>query len=172
MSKKPSLSRTRGIVIGKKYYRSGAKYLQIRLFAFLCRILTILSPRREPPFKTKTLRFPQNDVTIAVFGIIGIQSIVNKAALEIQTIDLMETRYAEPPLMEPRGAYSRCILFAYQALAWQVMSSRKNGTREEDTRDTHPSSLSLAWPFLSRAYFARSFITFKRLLRRLGVLKR
>lgn len=84
-------------MIGKKYYRSGAKYLQIRLFAFLCRILTILSPRREPPFKKKTLRFPQNDVTIAVFGIIGIQSIVNKAALEIQTIDLMDTRYAEPP---------------------------------------------------------------------------
>ena len=67
MSKKPSLSRTRGIVIDKKYYRAGAKYLQIRLFAFSFRILTILSPRREPPFKKKTLRFPQNNVTIAVF---------------------------------------------------------------------------------------------------------
>ena len=70
-------------MIDKKYYRAGAKYLQIRLFAFLCRILTSLSPRKEPPFKKKTLRFPQ--------------SIVNKAALEIQTIDLMDTRYAEPP---------------------------------------------------------------------------
>ena len=74
--------------------------------------------------------------------------------------------------MEPRGAYSRCILFAYQALAWEVMGSRKNGTRDGDTRDTLPSSVSLARPFLSCAFFERSFITFKRLLRRLGVLKR
>ena len=74
--------------------------------------------------------------------------------------------------MEPRGAYSRCILFAYQALGWEVMSSRKNGTGDGDTRDTLPSSLSLARPFLSCAYFARSFITSKRPFRRLGVLKR
>ena len=50
--------------------------------------------------------------------------------------------------------------------------SRKNGARDGDTRDTFPSSVSLARPFLSCAFFARSFITSKRLLRRLGVLKR
>ena len=172
MSKKRSLTRTRGIVIDKKYYRAGAKYLQIRLFAFLCRILTILSPRKEPPFKKKTLRFPQNDVTINSFWYYRDTKHCKQSGAGNSDHRFNGYEICRAPLMEPRGAYSRCILFAYQALAWEVMGSRKNGTRDGDTRDTLPSSVSLARPFLSCAFFARSFITFKRLLRRLGVLRR
>ena len=169
MSKKPSLTRTRGIVIDKKYYRTGAKYLQIRLFAFLCRILTILSPRREPPFKKKTLRFPQNDVTINSFWYYRDTKHCKQSGFGNSDHRFNGYEICRAPLMEPRGAYSRCILFAYQALAWEVMGSRKKGTRDGDTRDTLPSSVSLARPFLSCAFFARSF---KRLLRRLSVLRR
>ena len=172
MSKKPSLTRTRGIVIDKKYYRAGAKYLQIRLFAFLCRILTSLSPRKESPFKKKTLRFPQNDVTINSFWYYRDTKHCKQSGFGNSDHRFNGYEICRAPLMEPRGAYSRCILFAYQALAWEVMGSRKNGTGDGDTRDTLPSSVSLARPFLSCAFFARSFITFKRLLLRLGVLKR
>ena len=51
-------------------------------------------------------------------------------------------------------------------LADPRVGSNGLGTRDGDTRDTLPSSVSLARPFLFCAFFARSF---KRLLRRLSV---
>ena len=54
-------------------------------------------------------------------------------------------------------------------LAGPRVGSNGLGTRDGDTGDTLLSSVSLARPFLFCAFFARSF---KRLLRRLSVLRR